>query len=129
VEHSVRTKQELERVCAETVFHFGEIREIRRQSRERKRETAVAEITGSCGSGRQKMLMVFDSLVFMAAAAAAGYAIRATVSPNLTKIRAALAGQSQHFAPLQTLVQAERRIAVRRWAAAPRSAVRWREAA
>ena len=76
------------------------------------------------------MLMVLDSLVIVGSAAAAGYAIVATVAPNLARIRKALSGSPQPFAPLETLVLAERRIAVRRWAAVPRSAaVRLREAA
>lgn len=76
------------------------------------------------------MLVVLDSLVFVGAAAAAGYAIVATVGPNLARIGEALSGSPQPFAPLRTLVCAERRIAVRRWAASPRSAaVRLREAA
>lgn len=76
------------------------------------------------------MLMMLDSLVFVGAAAAAGYAIVATVAPNLARIGEALGGSPRHFAPLETLVLAERRIAVRRWAGSPRgSAARLREAA
>ena len=76
------------------------------------------------------MLMLLDSLVIAGSATLAGYAIVATVGPNLTRIREAIVGESQRFAPLEALVLAERRIAVRRWAASPRAAaVRLREAA
>lgn len=72
------------------------------------------------------MSMLLDSLVFVGATGAAGYAMAATVGPNLAKIRGALDGGPQDFA----LVRAERLIAVRRWATPPRvEAVRLREAA
>ena len=53
------------------------------------------------------MLMVLDSLVFVGAAAVAGYAIVATVTPNLARIGEALSGSPRPFAPLETLVLAE----------------------
>lgn len=71
-------------------------------------------------------------LVFGTAFATAAYAIFATIAPDIGKIAAALRGQPQHsrFEPLASLVLAERRIAVRRWAGAPaRSTCRLREAA
>lgn len=49
------------------------------------------------------------------------YAIVATVAPRADRILAALRGQPQlQNNPLATLVEAERRIAVRRWAAQSR---------
>lgn len=75
------------------------------------------------------MSIMLDFLVFGGAFGASCYAIGATIAPRMTQIRDALAGRPQHFAPLQTLVQAERRIAVRRWAAAPRFPAQMREAA
>jgi hypothetical protein len=76
------------------------------------------------------MLMLLDSLVFVAAAGVSGYAIFATIRPNLAKIRNALAGGTPQLTPFEKMVRAERRIAVRRWAAEPRAAaVRFREAA
>lgn len=76
------------------------------------------------------MLMVLDSLVFMAAAGASGYAILATVGPNWLKIREALAGNAPQLTSFEKMVRAERRIAVRRWAAEPRATTaRLREAA
>jgi hypothetical protein len=75
------------------------------------------------------MLIVLDSVVFVGGLTAAAYAIGTTVAPNLSRIGDALAGRPQRFAPLQTLVRAERRIAVRRWSSAPRYSVRRREAA
>lgn len=71
-------------------------------------------------------------VTFGGAFALAAYAMLATIAPNLGKIAAALRGEPQHarFEPLAALVLAERRIAVRRWAAAPaRPTLRRREAA
>ncbi|MEH3046855.1 hypothetical protein [Sphingomonas adhaesiva] len=77
--------------------------------------------------------MTFVAIViFGAALAMAGYALAATVLPSLDKIATALRGvpQQPRFEPLASLVRAERRIAVRRWAAAPgRPTLRPREAA
>jgi hypothetical protein len=78
------------------------------------------------------MLTGLAILVFGGALSVAGYAIVATVAPDMAKIASALRGESQQrFEPLAALVQAERRIEVRRWAAAPapRAAFRLREAA
>ncbi len=68
------------------------------------------------------MLMVLDSLVFAATAGLSGYAIVATVGPNVTKIREALAGGTPQLTSFEKMVHAERRIAVRRWSAEPRAA-------
>ena len=68
--------------------------------------------------------------IFSAAFVIAGYAIGATLLPNLGRIADALAGRSQsQFAPLDTLVRAERRIAVRRWATNSRATTPMRAAA
>lgn len=75
------------------------------------------------------MMAMLVSLVFVAAAGVAAYAIGTTVAPNWAQIGAALRAQPDRFAPLGTLVAAERRIAVRGWATAPRPAARRREAA
>jgi len=68
------------------------------------------------------MLMLVDGLVFVGAASAAGYAIYATAVPNWSRIADALAGRSGSAAALEPRVRAERRAAVRHWAASPRSA-------
>ena len=76
------------------------------------------------------MLIVLDVLVFGGAALGAGYAIGTTVVPNARRILDALAGHAEpRFEPLATLVQAENRIAVRRWSSATRPQPYWREAA
>jgi hypothetical protein len=76
------------------------------------------------------MLMLLDSLVFATAAGISGYAIVATVRPNLAKILSALGGETPQLTSFEKMVRAERRIAVRRWASEPRAAaVRFREAA
>jgi hypothetical protein len=78
------------------------------------------------------MTGVMAILVFGGALSAAAYAILATIAPELGRIADALAGRSgARFEPLASLVQAERRIAVRRWSAgsAPRPAWRVNEAA
>lgn len=78
------------------------------------------------------MLTFVAIVIFGAALATAGYAIAGTILPSAGKIVAALRGEPQYarFEPLASLVQAERRIAVRRWAAAPvRPTQRRREAA
>ncbi|WP_051148411.1 hypothetical protein [Sphingomonas phyllosphaerae] len=58
-------------------------------------------------------------MVFGGAAAFAIYALVATLRPQAARIVAVLRGGSAdpRFEPLSTLVRAERRIAVRRWAA------------
>ena len=80
------------------------------------------------------MLYVLDTLAFSAAAIVAGATVASSVAPQWRRILRLAAGiQDEQFAPLTQLVVAERRIAVRRWAAAgqPSSAMtqRWREAA
>lgn len=72
-------------------------------------------------------------LAFVAFGGAFGlsaYAIWSTVAPQLDRITDALFGRApQTFQPLSGLVLAERRIAVRRWAAVSRPAAGLREAA
>ncbi len=63
-------------------------------------------------------MIVLGILIFAGAFGIASYAIAATILPRLDRIADALAGRPQAaFAPLSDLVIAERRIAVRRWAA------------
>ena len=58
------------------------------------------------------------------------YAIAATIAPRFDRILIVLRGQPQHQRnPLETLVRAERHIAVRRWAAQSRPAMLARAAA
>lgn len=71
------------------------------------------------------MLTFVGMGVFAATFGVSIYAIVATVAPRFDRILAALRGQPiEQPHPLATLVRAERRIAVRRWAAqsSPRSA-------
>lgn len=74
-------------------------------------------------------------LVFGGATALTLYALVTTVRPQAARIIAILRGRdasAARFEPLSTLVRAERRIAVRRWAASSMTApmlVRSREAA
>lgn len=77
------------------------------------------------------MLTVLSVLVFGSAFAVSIYALADTLAPAMPQIRRALAGAPPlRFAPLAQLVRAERRIAVRRWAAtSARSSAGWREAA
>lgn len=64
------------------------------------------------------MIVALSIVVFVGAFVIASYAICATVLPRFARIADALAGRPQAaFAPLSSLVLAERRIAVRRWAA------------
>ncbi len=58
-------------------------------------------------------------MIFGGATALAIFAMVATVLPQASRIAAVLRGNqgSPRFEPLSTLVRAERRIAVRRWAA------------
>lgn len=68
-------------------------------------------------------MMVLALGAFGGALALSGYAIWSTIAPNLDRITDALYGRApQRFAPLSGLVLAERRIAVRRWAAVSRPA-------
>ncbi|MDR6790029.1 hypothetical protein J2Y58_003409 [Sphingomonas sp. BE138] len=80
------------------------------------------------------MATMMAVLVFGGAAAMALYALTATVRPQAARIAAILRGDrpAPRFEPLSTLVRAERRIAVRRWAAGSTMApmmLRSREAA
>jgi hypothetical protein len=78
------------------------------------------------------MATVMTFLVFGGALAASVYALVATLSPRVEQIADVLFGRQQpRFEPLAALVRAERRIAVRRWAAVPagRATLRAREAA
>ena len=78
------------------------------------------------------MMMVVGSLVFTAAFAVAAFVIYAMIAPQWRRIMRLAAGHVEEpFAPLASLAQAERRIAVRRWASAPAPASphRLREAA
>lgn len=68
------------------------------------------------------MLMLVDGLVFVGAAGAAAYVMYATAAPNWARIADALAGRSGSAAALEPRLRAERRAAVRRWAASPRPA-------
>ncbi len=80
------------------------------------------------------MATLMAVMVFGGAAALALFALAATVLPQASRIAAVLRGEpgSGRFEPLSTLVRAERRIAVRRWAAGATMAsatLRSREAA
>ncbi|MEH3121767.1 MAG: hypothetical protein PGN16_07255 [Sphingomonas phyllosphaerae] len=80
------------------------------------------------------MATLMAVMVFGGAAGLALYALVATIFPQAARIAAVLRGQSGNtrFEPLSTLVRAERRIAVRRWAAGStmtRTTLRSREAA
>lgn len=80
------------------------------------------------------MMTVMTLAIFSGALSTAGYALYSTLAPNLDKIIGALRGEMAMTrpAPLATLVRAERRIAVRRWAGSAVPAVaplRQREAA
>jgi hypothetical protein len=56
--------------------------------------------------------------LFVGSFAFAAYVIAASIGPNAGRIVDTLFGRQVTAAPLATLVRAERRIAVRRWAAA-----------
>ena len=78
------------------------------------------------------MMTVVAVLIFGGALALSGFVLASTVGPQFGRITDALYGRSRpRFEPLATLALAERRIAVRRWAAAPVRApgFRTREAA
>lgn len=65
-------------------------------------------------------MAVIGALVFAGAFGTALAVIVAMVAPQWRRIlRLAMGHVEQDFAPLSTLARAERRIAVRRWAAAP----------
>lgn len=78
------------------------------------------------------MLTVMGILIFAGAFALSAGMIAMAVGPQWRRIIHLAAGHAeQSFAPLEQLLQAERRIAVRRWASAPvpASINRLREAA
>lgn len=66
--------------------------------------------------------------LFVGSFALSLYAIAAAIGPNAGRIVDVLFARQPSAAPLAALVQAERRIAVRRWAATPARA-QWRAAA
>ncbi|MBB4154024.1 putative butyrate kinase (DUF1464 family) [Sphingomonas jinjuensis] len=64
------------------------------------------------------MVAVISTLIFAGAAALALGVIALSVGPQWRRIVRVAMGQAEdRFTPLSTLVQAERRIAVRRWSA------------
>ena len=76
------------------------------------------------------VMQVLASLAFSVAAAVAGGTIYASVAPQWRRIVRLASGQPETaFTPLSQLVQAERRIAVRRWSATSRPVADWRAAA
>lgn len=76
------------------------------------------------------MMTLVSFGVFAATSGVSIYAIAATVAPRFDRIVSALCGQPQEqHHPLAALVRAERRIAVRRWAAQSRPALQMRAAA
>jgi hypothetical protein len=76
------------------------------------------------------MMTVLSVVIFMGAFAAAVAAIVLSVAPQWRRIvRLATGHVEQPFAPLSALALAERRIAVRRWAATSAPALRMRAAA
>ena len=76
------------------------------------------------------MMQVVSSVVFTGAAATAGATVWSSVAPQWRRIIRLAAGiPDETYAPLTQLVQAERRIAVRRWATPMRTMPAWREAA
>jgi hypothetical protein len=67
------------------------------------------------------MMTVVSFAIFAGTFGASVYAIAATVVPRLDRILGALRGEPRFdLYPLATLVRAEQRIAVRRWAAQAR---------
>ena len=66
------------------------------------------------------MVALVSMMVFAGAMALACAVMWATVAPQWRRIALLATGRTeQPFSPLETLARAERRIAVRRWAAAP----------
>ncbi len=66
------------------------------------------------------MHTVISIMVFSGAFTTAAVVMAATVAPQWRRILRLAAGHPETaFAPLSSLVHAERRIAVRRWASAP----------
>jgi hypothetical protein len=68
------------------------------------------------------MMTVVSFAIYAGTLGVSVYAIAATIAPRFDRMLAALRGRPQSYAPLATLVRAEQRIAVRRWAAQPRAA-------
>ena len=77
------------------------------------------------------MQAVIGITVFSGAFVTASVAIASTVAPQWRRIVSLAAGHRETaFSPLSSLVHAERRIAVRRWASAPIPApIHWLRAA
>lgn len=76
------------------------------------------------------MMTLISMVVFAGAMALAVAAIWTTVAPQWRRIVRLASGQvDQPFQPLAGLAQAERRIALRRWAGSSRSVIRQRRAA
>lgn len=72
------------------------------------------------------MMQAVTTLVFSGAAAASGATIWAMVAPQWQRIARLATGRvEEDYAPLAELVRAERRIAVRRWAASSRPSASW----
>lgn len=70
------------------------------------------------------MVAIVSAMVFVGAAATSGTVIAGMVAPQWRRILSLATGHVEvGFTPLRTLAIAERRIAVRRWAAAPMPAV------
>lgn len=66
------------------------------------------------------MQAVIGIMIFSGAFATASVVIAATIAPQWRRIFRLASGQPEiAFAPLSSLVHAERRIAVRRWASTP----------
>ncbi|RSV18779.1 hypothetical protein CA236_05965 [Sphingomonas sp. ABOLG] len=65
------------------------------------------------------MVTVLSFAVFAGTLGVSIYALVVTIAPRMDRIIGALRGQPAHRHPLATLVRAEQRIAVRRWAATP----------
>ena len=76
------------------------------------------------------MMQIVGLMTFSGAAAAAGATIYASVAPQWRRILSLAAGNMEvSTTPLHQLVQAERRIAVRRWSASSRPVLPTRAAA
>lgn len=76
------------------------------------------------------MIAILEGLVFAGALATSLAVIAAMVLPQWRRIASLATGhREESFAPLRTLAIAERRIAVRRWAAMTPATIRLREAA
>ena len=66
------------------------------------------------------MMAMVSMIVFAGAMAFAGAVMWLSIAPQWRRIARLASGQVEHaFHPLEQLARAERRIAVRRWAASP----------